>query len=285
LLRYLCRPTADQFDDLLFEEYYSFYVVEKSRRVSAAGACFVDDRDREGLSTKYVYRRAKGALHVARMEQPSLRDNIELRALTAVLRMKPGRTFAQLRSHEGVVYGTFLECAEAMGIDLGDDQHRQILREAINPDVAAWRAYDAGEVEEPPMMTNPGSCHALRRLLVSLMIAAGSDSGDGPALAEEFFEYLTMDLPHTGAWDNDALPAGEDPNLADYKWQLLVEELAKLMFAEREDLTDYGFDNVAEASDADLKRDEVGKHSSRRHTSTAHRRRIPDSANATALAV
>ena len=276
LLRYFCRPDDPCFDDLLLEEYYSFYVVEKQRRRNANTRCFTDVGADYELPEKYVYRRGPGFLHVARIEQPSLRDNEELRALTAILRMQPARSFRDLRTFEGVEYENHVACAEAMGIDLGDDQHRQIMRETINPDVAAWRAFDRGEAERP-FMTTMGSCVELRRMLVALMLAAGPDCSEGPALAEEFFDYLTLDLPHTGGFDPDAAPSGEE-DLSDLKWKLLVQELSKLMFAEREDLSDYGFQDDID-DNFDLVQEEVAKHPKRRQNEILARCRIDAESN------
>jgi hypothetical protein len=156
LERYFGRPEGEEFDRLTYCDYFAEYLVE-ARRSSGSG---IPDQCRP---PHFANRRRKPVICMLRTVTP---ENTEEFALRLLLRHFPGRTFEELRTRNGTVFGTFAEAALEVGL-LGDvDENARICR------------WDAVTLNRSP---------AELRFLFVLLVRQGADFG---GLFEVFHECL-----------------------------------------------------------------------------------------------
>jgi hypothetical protein len=131
LLRYFVRPIDPIFDDLLYTQYYVQF------RQMALGATIPNN----GAETTWLEQTCVGFLQmrvvgrcrerpIARRATVSPRTG-DLYYCRALLQHKAARSFVELQTHDEIVYPTFQEAAQAMGLFEDRSEAFQTLQEAV----------------------------------------------------------------------------------------------------------------------------------------------------------
>ena len=171
LERYFLRPEGEEFDNLTYLQYFENYMITATRPSASLTQNTTVYEDLAGTTNPhYVYKRQWR--HVARMDmkRPGAGEVYFLRIL---LDHYLARSYADLKTVDEVLYGSFAHAAVALGLAETDGEGQQCIEEAIKN------------------LRSPGE---LRSLFV-LLINEGSPAAD---LLDKNIESLSLDFEVNG---------------------------------------------------------------------------------------
>jgi hypothetical protein len=136
LVHYFARPTGtytkDQvtrfFNDVTYTEYYTLFRLCKFKRRNADRENFyIENCDNQPM---HIVLRSSDNTHLCRLHSAKPTDG-ERFYLRAILKCKPGRSFRELRTVNGIQYPTFQAAATEMGLFADEDEGEYSMNEAV----------------------------------------------------------------------------------------------------------------------------------------------------------